>query len=586
MLADCKKFWFILTPAQRRAGFLLLGLMFIGMMLETLGISLIIPILTLMTNNNLTTEYPLLVPWMNRLDNPSHEKLIVFAMLSLFGVVLLKVLFLAFLTWRQANFSYGVKSDLSLRLFKGYLLQPYLFHLQKNSAELIRNTIGQTADLMVSIVACMTIILESLIMSGILMLMIVVEPIGTLIVGGTLGLASWGFYHFTQVRILQWGKAYQLHEELRIQYLQEGLGASKDVKLLGREKEFINRYQNHNSESAQISKWQSILHTLPRLWIELLAVSGMVTMVLFMITQNSPMESLVPTLGLFAATAFRLMPSINRLLGAIQNVRFIWPVINNIYQELCLLEEKKPCKKYLPLPFKKKLVLENASFRYPTSEVLALKKINISIRQGQSIGFIGSTGSGKSTLVDIILGLINLEDGVVKVDDIDIQDNLRGWQDQIGYVPQNIFLTDDTIRRNVAFGLSDVQVEDALVWDSLRSAQLEEFVKDLPEGLSTQIGERGIRLSGGQRQRIGIARALYHNPSVLVLDEATSSLDIDTEDDFMDAVCSLKGDKTLIIVAHRLTTVENCDYLFQVENGRVVKEGNVSTLLKKKLNSF
>jgi len=276
------------------------------------------------------------------------------------------------------------------------------------------------------------------------------------------------------------------------------------------------------------------------------------------------------------------MPSINRLLRASQDVRFTWPVINNLYQELCLLEEKKPCKKYLPLTFKKELVLENANFRYPASKVLALKKINISIKQGQSIGFIGSTGAGKSTLVDIILGLFTPLDGVVKVDDIDIQDNLRGWQDQIGYVPQNIFLTDDTIRRNVAFGLSDVQVEDAVVWDSLRSAQLEEFVKDLPEGLSTQIGEGGVRLSGGQRQRIGIARSLYHNPSVLVLDEATSSLDTDTEGDFMDAVCALKGDKTLIIVAHRLTTVEHCDYLFKVENGRVVEEGNVSILLSKK----
>jgi ATP-binding cassette, subfamily B, bacterial PglK len=582
MVADCKKFWFMLTPNQRNVGFLLLGLMFIGMILETLGIGLIIPILALMTNKNLSTDYPMVVPWMNRLGNPSHEKLVVFAMLSLVGVVFLKVLFLTFLAWRQANFSFGVKSDLSLRLFKGYLSQPYSFHLQRNSAELIRNTIGQVHELMNAVVACMTITLESLILSGMLMLMIVVEPLGTLIVAGTLGLASWGFYRFTQVRILQWGKAYQHHEGLRIQYLQEGLGAAKDVKLLGREKEFIDRYQECNLGSAQLGKMKNIVQALPKLWIELLAVFGMVTMVLLMVAQNSPMESIVPTLGLFAATAFRFMPSINRLLGAFQNVRFTWPVINNLYQELCLLEEKKPCKGYLPLSFKKELVLENASFRYPASKVLALKKINISIRQGESIGFIGSTGAGKSTLVDIILGLLTPVDGVVKVDSIDIQDNLRGWQDQIGYVPQNIFLADDTIRRNVAFGLSDVQVEDAVVWDSLRSAQLEEFVKDLPEGLRTKVGEGGVRLSGGQRQRIGIARALYHNPSVLVLDEATSSLDTFTEGDFMDAVRALKGDKTLIIVAHRLTTVEHCDYLFKVENGRVVEEGNVSILLNKK----
>jgi ABC-type multidrug transport system fused ATPase/permease subunit len=582
MVGDCKKFWFMLTPAQRRAGFLLLGLMLVGMVLETLGISLVIPILALMTNADLAKDYPMIAPWMNRLGNPSHEKLVVFAMLALVGVALLKVLFLAFLAWRQASFSFGIKSDISLRLFTGYLSQPYPFHLQRNSAELIRNTIGQVGELMSAVVACMTITLESLILSGILVFMLVVEPLGTLIVAGTLGLASWGFYHFTRGRILRWGKAYQHHEGLRIQYLQEGLGAAKDVKLLGCEKEFIDRYQVRNLGSAQVGKWRTIVQALPRLWIELLAVAGMVAIVLLMIAQNSPIQSLVPTLGLFAATAFRFMPSVNRLLNAIQNVRFTWPVIHNLHQELCLLEEAEPLKEHSLLPFKKGLILENVSFCYPSTEALVLKQISLSIRRGESVGFIGSTGAGKSTLVDIVLGLLVPTGGFVKVDGVDIQTNPRGWQDQIGYVPQNIFLTDDTISRNVAFGLPDVQVEDAVVWNSLRSAQLEQFVKGLPESLNTRIGEGGVRLSGGQRQRIGIARALYHNPSVLVLDEATSSLDTATEGDFMDAVCALKGDKTLIIVAHRLTTVEHCDYLFKIENGKIAEDGKPSILLSKK----
>ena len=286
----------MLTPAQRRAGFLLLGLMLVGMVLETLGISLVIPILALMTNADLATDYPMIAPWMNRLGNPSHEKLIVFAMLALVGVALLKVLFLAFLAWRQASFSFGIKSDISVRLFTGYLSQPYPFHLQRNSAELIRNTIGQVGELMSAVVACMTITLESLILSGILVFMLVVEPLGTLIVAGTLGLASWGFYHFTRGRILRWGKAYQHHEGLRIQYLQEGLGAAKDVKLLGCEKEFIDRYQVRNLGSAQVGKWRTIVQALPRLWIELLAVAGMVAIVLLMIAQNSPIQSLVPTI--------------------------------------------------------------------------------------------------------------------------------------------------------------------------------------------------------------------------------------------------------------------------------------------------
>jgi ABC-type multidrug transport system fused ATPase/permease subunit len=582
VISDCKNFWFMLTPAQHRSAIFLLGLMLIGMVLETLGISLIIPILALMTNSNLASDYPMLGPWLNRLGNPSHENLVVFTMLALVGVTLLKVLFLAFLAWWQASFSFGIRSNLSLRLFTGYLRQPYPFHLQRNSAELIRNAMGQVQELMGAVVACMTITLESFILSGIMILMLVVEPVGTLIVAGTFGLASWGFYRFTRGRILDWGKAFQHHEGLRIQYLQEGLGASKDVKLLGCEKEFIDRYQARNLGSAQVGKWQTVLQALPRFWIEFLAVSGMVAIVLIMIAQNRPMELLVPTLGLFAATAFRLMPSVNRLLNAIQNVRFKWPVIHNLYQELSLLEEDGPRKEYLPLSFKKALVLENVSFRYPLTEALVLEEMALSIRQGESVGFIGSTGAGKSTLIDIILGLLVPISGAVKVDGEDIQSNLRGWQDRIGYVPQSIFLTDDTIRRNVAFGLSDDKIEDATVWSSLRSAQLEQFVRGLPKGLDALIGEGGVRLSGGQRQRIGIARALYHNPSVLVLDEATSSLDTITESDFMDAVCALKGDKTLIIVAHRLTTVEHCDYLFRLESGKIVEEGKPSTLLSKK----
>jgi ABC-type multidrug transport system fused ATPase/permease subunit len=524
----------------------------------------------------------MIAPWINRLGNPSYEKLVVFAMLALVGVALLKVFFLAFLAWRQASFSFGVKADLSLRLFTGYLSQPYPFHLQRNSAELIRNTIGQVAEIQAAIVACMTITLESLILSGILLLMLVVEPVGTLIVAGTLGFASWGFYHFTRVRILRWGKAYQHHEELRIQYLQEGLGAAKDVKLLGCEKEFIGRYQARNLGSAQLGKCRTILQALPRLWIELLAVAGMVAIVLLMIAQNRPMESLVPTLGLFAATAFRFMPSINRLLGGLQSVRFTWPAIHNLHQELCLLEKTETPKEHPPLPFKNNLILENVSFCYPSTEALVLNQISLSIRQGESVGFIGSTGAGKSTLIDVILGLLDPTSGFVKVDGVDIQSNPRGWQDRIGYVPQSIFLIDNSIRSNIAFGLSDDQIDDAVVWASLRSAQLEEFVKDLPEGLDTRIGEDGVRLSGGQRQRIGIARALYHDPSVLVLDEATSSLDTITEGDFIDAVCALKGNKTLIIVAHRLTTVEHCDYLFKIGNGKITGEGTTSVILSKK----
>jgi ATP-binding cassette, subfamily B, bacterial PglK len=582
MLADCKILWFILSATQRRAAIMLFGLMLIGMVLETLGISLVIPLLTLMTKSDLASQYPVIVPWLERLGNPSHEELIAFAMLVLAGVFVVKVMFLIFLAWFQARFISEVNSSFSLRLFAGYLRQPYPFHLQRNSAELIRNTVNQVAQMASALQSYLTITTESFVLFGIIVLMLVVEPVGTLIVASAFGIASWGFNRFTRGRIKFWGEKYQSHEKLRLQYLQEGLGAAKDVKLLGCEKEFIDRYQVHNLGAAQINKKRSVLSTLPRFWLEILGITGIVAIVLLMIAQNKSMESLVPTLGLFAVAAFRIMPSGNRILNATQNVRFYLAAFSNLHKEFSLIEKTLPQKEYSSLPFKNSLVLEGVCFRYPATEPLVLKDISISIGQGESVGFIGSTGAGKSTLVDVILGLLVPVNGLVKVDGVDIQTNLRGWQDRIGYVPQSIFLTDDTIRRNVAFGLSDENVEDKVIWDCLNSAQLEQFVKGLPEGLDTRIGEGGVRLSGGQRQRVGIARALYHNPSVLVLDEATSSLDTITESDFMDSVCALKGDKTLIIVAHRLTTVEHCDYLFKVGNGEIVEEGKTSILLSKK----
>jgi ABC-type multidrug transport system fused ATPase/permease subunit len=576
-----QKLWFLLVPAQRRAGMVLLGLMLVGMMLETLGVGVVLPILALMTKSNPASGYPVLAPWLDLLGNPSHEKLVVFAMLALVGVYIVKVLFLVFLAWLQARFISWLNSDFSLRLFTGYLRQPYTFHLQRNSAELIRNAVSQVSQMTSAVQSYMIIIAESLVALGILALMLIVEGVSVLLVTSVLGLVSWGFYRFTKARIKRWGEELQGHEKLRFQYLREGLGASKDVKLLGREKNFIDQYQVSNLGRAEISRYHTTLTALPRLLLELLGVTGIAAIVLLMIAQNKPMESLLPVLGLFAVAAFRLMPSANRLLIAVQNVRFLSAAFNNLHREFCLLEEVEPLKEYSPLPFKKALVLEDIDFCYPSTEALVLKEISLSIGQGESVGFIGSTGAGKSTLVDIILGLLVPVSGVVRVDGVDIQTNLRSWQDNIGYVPQSIFLTDDTIRRNIAFGLSADKIDEAAVWSSLRAAQLEKFVNDLPEGLDTLIGEGGVRLSGGQRQRIGIARALYHDPSVLVLDEATSSLDTATENDFMGAVSSLKGNKTLIIVAHRLSTVEHCDYFYRIKGGQMVEEGKPELLLSK-----
>lgn len=575
-----QKLWYLLTRDQHRAAVALFGLMLIGMALEVLGIGLIIPALGLMTQSNLTAKFPLLEPWLNDFGNPDRERVVIIGMLVLVGVYAIKALFLAFLGWRQMKFVYGVQADLSQRLFVGYLRQPYTFHLQRNSAQLIRNVIGEVGSATYVILQSVLSCAEMLVLLGILALLVKVEPLGALLVMSTFGLASWGFHRFTQKRILRWGEARLSHEGLRIQHLQQGLGGAKDVKLLGRESDFIEQYHLHNFSSARVEGLQATLQMLPRLWIELLAVIGLAALVLTMISQGKQLESVLPTLGLFATAAFRLMPSATRILGSIQNARYHLPVINNLYSEFCLLEATGSPQPNHPLPFKTSLALDHVSFHYPAAEAQVLREVSLTIPWGASVGFIGGSGAGKSTLVDIILGLLTPVSGAVKVDGMDIQKSLRSWQDQIGYVPQVIFLTDDTLRRNIAFGLPEKQIDEVAVWRAIKAAQLEQFVNDLPQGIDTLVGERGVRLSGGQRQRIGIARALYHDPAVLVLDEATSSLDVDTERGVMDAVRELQGDKTVLIVAHRLSTVAYCDRLFLLENGCLVKEGDAAMMLK------
>ena len=573
------KLWQLLTTSQRRSAVIMLGLMLIGMVLETLGIGLVIPAMAVMTQADLAVKYPAAAPILHLLGNPSHSQLLVGGMLILVAVYVVKTLFLAYLAWRQSCFSYELQADLSYRLFAGYLRQPYSFHLQRNSAQLIRNTVNSVNGVTNVIQQGLILVSEAFVLIGFSALLLWVEPIGALVVVSTLGVAAWIFHRVTRRRISQWGKASQHHEGLRIQHLQQGLGGAKEVKLLGREADFLAQYRINNNSSATVNEHRSTLQALPRLWLELLAVSGLAALVLIMVEQGKPMDTLLPTLGVFTAAAFRLMPSMNRVMAAVQSMRFSVPVVDTVNAEILLVDKPGVIASGTVLPLTTAIVLDDVVFKYPTAQDPSLRGVSLSIPKGSSAGFIGGSGAGKSTLIDIILGLLTPDSGTIMVDGVDIQSNLRGWQDQIGYVPQSIFLTDDTLRRNIAFGLSNDVIDEAAVMRAIQSAQLEQFVGELAQGLDTIVGERGIRLSGGQRQRIGIARALYHDPAVLVLDEATSSLDVATESGVMDAVRALRGEKTLLIVAHRLSTVEHCDRLYRLERGRMLQEGSAGVVL-------
>jgi len=582
MTAAFTKIRQLLTPAQRKSATVLLGLTVIAMALETLGVGLLIPVIALLMQGDLATRYPAVFPVIAWLGNPGQRALVVDAMLGLTGTYLAKNVFLAFLGWRQTRFAFGVQAQLSQRLFTTYLRQPYTFHLQRNSAQLIHTATGEVSAFAHSAIgSAMLLLTEGLVLLGIASLLLVIEPLGVLTVALVLGGSTWGFHRITRARIARWGQAHEHHEELRLQHLMQGLGGAKDVKLFGREGDFLAQFHVHNTQSARMEQLQQTLQQFPRLWLELFAVAGLATLVLSMVAQGRDMSSIVPTVGLFAAAAFRLMPSVNRILGAVQSLRYGLPVIDSLHQELQLAAPEPIAQSDRgTFRFNQEIRLVDVSYAYPSASAPALNPVSMNIQRGESVGLIGPSGSGKSTLVDIILGLLTPADGQVRVDGEDIQQNLRGWQDQIGYVPQSIYLTDDTLRRNVAFGLPEEHIDDAAVRAAIMAAQLDDFVASLPQGVGTLVGERGIRLSGGQRQRIGIARALYHDPAVLVLDEATSSLDAPAERSVMEAVTTLQRSKTLLIVAHRLTTVEHCDRLYRLEQGGIVAEGAPAEMLR------
>jgi ABC-type multidrug transport system fused ATPase/permease subunit len=580
-MGSTRKILALLTRRQRRQAAALLSLMILGSLVETASVGLIIPALALMANEDVASTYPRLQPFLEVLGHPNQKQLIIVGVATLFSVYFLKAMFLAFLTWKQNNFVFGVRADISQRLFAGYLRQSWSFHLQRNSSQLINILATETNQFTGSALQpALLLVSEALVLAGILTLLIAVEGLGVLVLVAVLGTATLCFHRITGGYLLHWGQARQIHESFRIQHMQQGLGGVKDVQLLGREDEFLKLYSTHNVGSARAVEWQNTLQQLPRLWLEVIAVGGLAILVIVMISQGKPTEDVLFTLGLFAMATFRITPSANRAIGAVQSLRYARPAVDAIHSEMLNLEKNlsPACKG--PLNFCREISLIDVSYRYPQASSESLSKINLTIPRGASVGFIGESGAGKSTLVDLLLGLLAPQTGYVRVDDTNIQTNMRGWQNLIGYVPQLIYLTDDSLRRNVAFGLSEEEIDDDAVQLALRAAQLEDFVKSLPDGVQTVVGERGVRLSGGQRQRIGIARALYHDPEVLVLDEATSALDSATEEGLMTAVNMLIGKKTLIIVAHRLSTVAQCDRLYRLEHGRIVNEGSFDLIMR------
>jgi ABC-type multidrug transport system fused ATPase/permease subunit len=485
------------------------------------------------------------------------------------------------------EFGFYLQKDLARRLMQAYLSAPYTFHLTKNSSVLINNTVDETKKFCTSfLMPFLTSISNGLIVLALVFLLMKTDLLATVLISIVLMIA---FLLFNQLKgkLYTWGMNASDANSNIIKSINHGLGGIKETRVLGCETYFLDQLEQHANFYAYNVSAAVSFNNLPRFMIEALLMTFLVGFTSLFVLFNQGSGNLVSVLGIFALASIRLMPAAANLLGALGTIRANTVSLDRLYLDLKELENPLPQNpNYLSrnleqvkdcrgtFSFRDKIVLDRVTYRYPNASEDSLQGVSLSIKKGESIGLLGKSGAGKTTLVDVVLGLLTPQYGDIKVDEVSIYTDLRSWQNMLGYVPQSIFLIDDTLERNIAFGVLDDLIDRERVWKAVQTAQLSELIERLPNGLETQVGERGVMLSGGQRQRVGIARAIYHEREILVFDEATAALDNETEGFVTEAIKTLSGIKTMIIIAHRLSTLEHCDRIYEMGKGQIIRCGS------------
>ena len=577
-----KKILFLFDYSQKKAAFILFFLLLIGMLLEVAGVGIVIPIVSLLfdQDNDLVAKIFLILSHFGIHD---YYNVIIFVLFLFIIFFLIKSIFMTVLSWVQIRFVYDLKVSISNKLFNKYLSQKYSFHLNRNSSEYIRNINNEVDTLSGTVNFLLILISELLITFGILIFLSILEPKITISVILVFAFFGGAFYYLIRNKSLNWGKKRQYFDGKKIQSLQQAFGGIKEIKLHNKESTFFQFFSEFNFGSSNMSRNQSFISTFPRFWLEFIVIICFFLIVYFLKISGEEIQSITPTLAIFGAAAFKVYPSTNKILNSAQMIKYNVPVINLIYKEMNLQDLVKDSNnnELNKIIFKKNISININSFRYSDSGNKVLKDVKFEILKGSALGIIGHSGAGKSTLIDIILGLLKSNVELVNVDGLNIHKNIISWQKQIGYVPQSIYLMDDTLKKNIAFGIKETEIKNERLHNSLELSQLSKIIPSLEKGLETFIGENGIRLSGGQRQRIGIARALYSNPEILVLDESTSSLDYKTEKEILDSIKNLKGLVTSIIISHRVDNLKFCDNVLVLENGQIIFIGPFEELPEK-----
>lgn len=581
------KAWAILSLKERKLLIFLIFFKIIGMILEVFGIILIIPLISILLKQE-TEFFNLDVSsFFNFISYGNESNLIIIMVIFIIFAYLIKNLFLIFLAWIDSKFIFGVAARLSKDLFEGYIKAPYYFYLKRNTSKLIYNTTSSVELYKYALTHIVVLVTELFVLIGMSFFLLFIEPIGFICASLLIGLASVVYYTINKKKNTEWGEKAQTHHRLKIKNLMQGFGAIKDIIILGIQNFFVKTYEVNNIRGAEMFRKHHVVSQLPKYIFEIFGVIGILSLLLVLNFKMSNVENIIIILGVFAAASFRLMPSANRIVNSLQAFRFGIASVDNLSDELKMLNKQSVLvnknayvnNKQDYLSDFRKFHLINVSFKYPNTETNVLKNISLTLNKGEMVGLFGKTGSGKSTLVDIITGLLDHDKGEIIIDKKKFAKIPIFWQRNIGYVPQNIFLLDDSLKKNIALGVEDENIDESKIDELVNLLELKTLVDALPAGLNTEVGERGTRLSGGEKQRIGIARALYNNPQILVFDEATNALDLKTEELIMSSIKRLQREKAILIISHKKMTLNFCNRTVELKNG-ILQERSIAKSLE------
>ncbi len=569
-----------MSPRQRAQLAILFGGMLVGALMEMVAIGTIPAFAALIGSPERVVNNHYVMRFVGDLHNVPQSKLILWAATALFVFFVLKNTYLFVLLLAQSTFTQRFQSRLAVRVLRAYLYAPYYLHLQRNPSELLRNANSEALEIIASVVMPgMVVTMEALTVALILALLFLAQPVVSLFACVLLGGTALLFMKTIKRRLTRYGEQIQFFRGKMVQAVHESLSSVKLTKVLGREDYFVDTFASHTDAYVQANRFRQIATETPRLILEVTAIAGLLGVAALLTFFGKPAVTITVTLALLSIALVRTIPSVNRITSALATLRYGDYALEAISKDLRELEVEDVTTRRqsdTPLLLRDSIRFEKVHYRYPGAANSSLRDITLRIQRGSSVAIIGPTGAGKTTLVDLLLGLLDPSEGRIWIDDKDLSTDIRSWQRSIGYVPQDVYLTDDSIRRNIALGMRNEAIDSTAIDRAVAAAQLDIFIDSLPDGLETVVGERGVRLSGGQRQRIGIARALYHDPPVLIFDEATSSLDSETEELVIEAVDSLRGSRTIIVIAHRLSTIRNCDRAFALRDGALFATGPVA----------